>query len=595
MAATARDLMTSPVHGVPPETTISEAHAQLSRSRHGAMPIVVAERPVGLALANDIERADRHGLGDRPVGEIAIDAPVVTPEAPLDAVIAGLAPPGIGRVLVVEDERLVGYIARSDLVDYLYGASSPGSAEGIPARHGRRQLDAAALLMDRWEAGNLALLREIGQAAGDRPLFLVGGAVRDLLLERPSYDLDLMALGDGIAVAYRLQKHVGGKLTIHEPFGTATLELPDGRRLDVATARSERYESPGALPDTRPGALLADLERRDFTINAMAMRVDPASWARIVDPFGGMADLAAGSLRTLHNLSVLEDPARLVRGVRFERQLGFRLERTTEHFARYLLSTGRLDGIGGERIRLELKKLLALAGPEASVGRLADLDGLRLISSELARSGPAVSGAGALAALCRVDDVLALANTAWRPAGEQQDSCRANGQALVADAGVVRFRVALAVLLSRIGAGARQAAAEALHLAGREARAVLVAAERGGALARRLEDLGDVRPSQRYEALRPELLETLVMATAIAPEARTELVLEHLRSRHLRLTGLDGHWLQAQGLPPGPELGHILTQTLAAVLDGQVLGPEAERAFALQRVRERTQADPPAR
>lgn len=194
------------------------------------------------------------------------------------------------------------------------------------------------------------------RAASDAPIYLVGGAVRDLLLGRGRSDLDLVVVGDAAALAARL----GAETVEHERFATAKARL-DGHEIDVATARSESYAHPGALPEVEPAAdVESDLARRDFTINAMAipLRGEP----ELVDPHGGRADLEAGLLRVLHRRSFEDDPTRALRAARYAARFGFGLERETED----LLRAADLDTISADRRRAELVRLAA--EPEAARG-----------------------------------------------------------------------------------------------------------------------------------------------------------------------------------------------------------------------------------
>jgi tRNA nucleotidyltransferase (CCA-adding enzyme) len=191
-------------------------------------------------------------------------------------------------------------------------------------------------------------LAPVREAGGD-PAYLVGGAVRDLLLGRGRADIDLVVEGDAAALAERL----GAEVTSHERFGTAKVML-DGHEVDIASARSESYPRPGALPVVEPSAgLAADLRRRDFTINAMAipLRGEP----RLVDPHGGQADLAAGRLRVLHDESFADDPTRALRAARYAARFGFELERRTAE----LIREADLATVSADRREAELLRLAA--------------------------------------------------------------------------------------------------------------------------------------------------------------------------------------------------------------------------------------------
>lgn len=213
-----------------------------------------------------------------------------------------------------------------------------------------------------------------------RPIYLVGGAVRDLLVGRERADVDLVVVGDAVAIARAL-----GDPVVHERFGTATVTL-DGHPVDLATARAESYERPGALPSVRPGTLEEDLARRDFTINAMALPLEGPQ--PLVDPHDGAADLAAGSLRALHERSFSDDPTRALRAARYAARLDLELEaRTAELLARADLAT-----VSAERVEAELRRLAAEPSPATGL-RLAAGWGLIELDAEALE---VVEAAGAL-------------------------------------------------------------------------------------------------------------------------------------------------------------------------------------------------------
>jgi tRNA nucleotidyltransferase (CCA-adding enzyme) len=193
------------------------------------------------------------------------------------------------------------------------------------------------------------------QAAAGEPAYLVGGAVRDLLLGRGRADLDLVVVGDATVLADALlagQAPEPEAGVFHQRFATAKVRL-DGHDIDIATARTEAYPAPGALPEVKPaGSIEADLGRRDFTINAMAL---PLADAELIDPHGGRADLEAGLLRVLHRDSFIDDPTRALRAARYAARFGFELEPETEA----LLRRTNLSTISGERHEAELRRIAA--------------------------------------------------------------------------------------------------------------------------------------------------------------------------------------------------------------------------------------------
>jgi len=223
----------------------------------------------------------------------------------------------------------------------------------------------------------LVLLRDLGALADERgaPAFLVGGAVRDVLLGATIDDLDIVIEGDAPALGRALTARFGGELVVHGEFGTANWQTPDGDDVDLVTARSEVYPEPAALPVVTPSDLGDDLARRDFTINAMAIALSPARWAALVDPFGGRADLDAGVVRVLHAGSFVDDPTRAWRAARFAGRLGFHLAPETLGVLRAARDDGSLSRLGLERLGNELKYVIREAAA-MSVFELAEVWGL---------------------------------------------------------------------------------------------------------------------------------------------------------------------------------------------------------------------------
>ena len=207
------------------------------------------------------------------------------------------------------------------------------------------------------------LANEAGIAA-----YLVGGPVRDRLLGIPAKDLDITAVGDAPRLAQRLADELGGKLTVHHRFGTATVDA-DGVTVDLVTARRETYRYAGALPDVQPGVIEDDLARRDFTINAMAIPVAGGE-SDLVDLHGGTQDLAAGLVRVLHDLSFRDDPTRMLRAVRYAARFGFEIEPETAGLMASALASGAMSTLTGDRVRHELERILQESDPATTL-RLA--------------------------------------------------------------------------------------------------------------------------------------------------------------------------------------------------------------------------------
>jgi tRNA nucleotidyltransferase (CCA-adding enzyme) len=378
---------------------------------------------------------------------------------------------------------------------------------------------------------------------GLRPAYLVGGAVRDLMLGGASPDLDVAVEGDARGVARALAERLGGTVVEHERFGTATVRADD-LVVDLAETRTETYPTPGSLPVVAPAPLGADLRRRDFTVNAMAVALIGDELGHLHDPCDGRADLERRVIRVMHDGSFLDDPTRLLRAVRYETRLGFRMDPETELLARDAVRIGALRTVSGQRIRDELLDLLGELDAPAAIERLRDLG----IDKGL---DPALD-----------PDVTLAASAALGAAETGADRVLAVLAALV-----LRAPDTLVPWLEQLGVTREQR--ERVARAARDA----------PALAEGLRAV-ELSPSAIHTLLADEPPEALALALALG--ASPEPILEwssRLRWVRLDITGDD---LIAAGVEPGPALGRSLAETLRAKLDGEVAGRDDELRYALR-------------
>src|SRR4051794_24490551 len=243
-------------------------------------------------------------------------------------------------------------------------AAGPLHGRGRPASVRRPRRDRSR----RQAVVRLEGLEQLGPVleALPGPAYLVGGAVRDLLLYRPGFDVDLVVVGDAEAYANALAERLGGRVVTHGRFGTAVVHYGTGQHLDVATARTETYPEPGALPEVAPAATIEDdLGRRDFTINAMAVGLPDRE---LVDPFSGRSHLTDRLVRVLHEGSFVDDPTRIFRAAQYEGRLGFRMDPKTETLA--LMAVPEVSRLSGARVREELLAILSEERAPEILGRL---------------------------------------------------------------------------------------------------------------------------------------------------------------------------------------------------------------------------------
>jgi len=231
----------------------------------------------------------------------------------------------------------------------------------------------------------LKIIREIGRKADKFGVsaYIVGGIVRDILLNKENLDLDIVVEADGIKFAREVSKTIKSKIVCYNQFGTASIILPNKIRIDFASARKESYLKSGALPCVRSGALKDDLFRRDFTINSMAISINSNTFGEMVDYFEGYNDLRKKKIRILHEKSFKDDPTRILRAVRFQERLNFKLEKKTSVLLKQALKRKYFNAVKPQRYFNEFKKILLEENPLRSLSTLKSLKALSFIDTKL--------------------------------------------------------------------------------------------------------------------------------------------------------------------------------------------------------------------
>ncbi len=401
-------------------------------------------------------------------------------------------------------------------------------------------------LSEKMEKQLPAELVEFMQTAGlvaasqGQKLYLVGGMVRDLLLGRTNLDLDLVVEGDAVEVAGRLAGIIQGKLTIHLRFRTANIRW-NKWSADLVTARSEAYARPGALPIIEPGLLDTDLFRRDFTINTMAIELDPVRWGRLIDLYEGRNDLKKRLIRILHENSFIDDATRILRALRYEQRLDFKLEPDTLRLLGQNIAM--LDTISGDRIRHELELILKEAFPEKIIRRADEL-------GVLVKLHPSLNG----------DDWLI------EKFEEARKSTSPNTPSV---------ELYLALLTYRLSKEDSEGFISRLRLRKLQAKIL----REINSLKSKLESLKDspLTPSQIYQLLfehsQQALTAIYLTCDSLVAKRYINLFLTKLRYIRPALTGDD---LQKMGILPGPRMKEVLERLLHARLDGKVTDKKGE-------------------
>jgi tRNA nucleotidyltransferase (CCA-adding enzyme) len=563
---TVAEIMSHGVELVSPETPVREVHEKALRFGYEGYPVVEDGLIAGLLTRRDIDRALQHRMGDAPTRRFMSHGEVsVRPGDPVSRVQSLMMEHGWGQIPVVsgDDGDVIGIVTRTDVIK-LWQAR-PAVTERDQVQRQLTQLLPAAVV---------ALVSEIGKAAQKRDvqIYFVGGLVRDLLLGIPNMDLDIVVEGDAIALARALVRGFGGRMRAHGRFGTAkwiikepfwnqflagSSATPPVSAVDFVTARTEFYEHPTALPQVTQSSIKLDLHRRDFTINTLAIRLNPDRFGELLDFYGGKRDLEGGLIRVLHSLSFIDDPTRILRAVRFEQRLGFSIEARTLELLQESISL--LERVTGDRIRHELELLLREPRPELGFARLDDLGILRQIHPNLSFEAWERERFIELRRL--------LGDPVWAP--EVDDY-------------LIEF-VHFALLTFRMDLAAVEVFEERLRVQRLTAENIRLL----HALKRQLGNLARAeRPSQVYRLLEPYPRSVLLVAYVAAASQPVRDQIRHYVHEWVAVRPVTtGRDLKAMGLRPGPLYGEILDELLYARLDGWITSELEERAY-LQRLME---------
>ncbi|NMB89223.1 MAG: CBS domain-containing protein [Chloroflexi bacterium] len=559
-----------------PHTSAQEASRLMQRYGYEGYPVVQDGRVVGLLTRRSVDRALAHKLNLNAASLMEAGEITVTPHDSLQQLQRVMSSSGWGQVPVVNpsEGQVIGIVTRTDLLKSLSG--------DILKLPGRQNL--SGRLESALPAGRLQLLKLIASEARQlhQAAYIVGGFVRDLLLERPSIDFDIVVEGDAILLARTLASRYGGRVVSHSRFGTAKWWIADARQqlaelflpdipiqasdlpdsLDMISARTEFYDYPTALPSVERSNIKLDLHRRDFTINTMALRLDGRHYGELYDYWGGLADLNRKLIRVLHSLSFVDDPTRVLRAVRFEQRFQFDIEYRTLELLEAAHSLVRQ--VSGARLRHELTLILMEERPEEMLARLAQLEFLHAIHPDLAWSqdyAPVLHRA-----------LAGHPDPAWD---------------LAMTAGSLDIRIALAFLTWF------------LQLPGENTPEIIQRLNFSNDILEAITAVQRLRDNLPAENTTPTSLIVATMETVpltglyayylVEPSAHVRDVLWKYVSvwRHIHPCK-NGYALQARGVKPGPVYREILTRLRNAWLDQEISSPEEEEMLLEKLVHDRS-------
>ena len=411
----------------------------------------------------------------------------------------------------------------------------------------------------------LVLVGELSHRMGCRT-YLVGGIVRDIALGYPDTDLDIVVEGDAGRVARRLADTIGASFKKPTEFGTCKVESETFGLIDFATARREIYSHPGALPQVEQSGITEDLVRRDFTINAMAICLNPDAYGRLLDPCGGLPDLVKGRLRVMHERSFIDDPTRILRGVRFAARYGLRFERRTARLLRDCLDAGAMESISGKRAYRELRLICA----EASA-----LRGLRMLETH-----------GILRSTLGSAQNSSRRAVVWRKLPRAIEAIEHLAGSDFAAGWLCWF----APLCAGVSSSRAERLASHLNLP-RDVREVCLWVSRDSRrVAARLTSLGRQHPYRVTAILKPVPPEGLVYLYAISPAPVRDLISLYLKTWRHVVPSVTGGEIASMGIGEGPLVGKILSDILRLRLAGRLSTRNDELAYVRERIRQHAKA-----
>ena len=624
---TAEKIMSMPAKMILPSVSMDEAGKIMIRYNLDGLLVAEEGKVVGVIGKRDVDQALHHKLGHAPVSGF-MSRPVITisPDTAFSDIQSIMVRNNIGRLPVMSKTgELLGVVSRSDVLRILFNKTPDGEhglinfaptvssdniasnglskprpynthdiEPSIPVIKPDRDYTQILAIHERLSALDpdiIWLFREIGNIAGQSNMsaYAVGGLVRDMILGLDQLDLDFVIEGSAITIAEKLTANHPDKFKLlnkHERFQTATvsyLSNPE-RTIDLSTARQEFYEHPAALPTVEPSLLKEDIFRRDFTINTLALALNPDQFGILIDYFHGLEDLQAGIVRILHQFSFVEDPTRILRAARFASRFGFKLDDNTAELARHAIAMGIFDNLAGARMKEELRLILASPIRLTALEILSALGAkLRYLDEELAYGNTEKKllrrGEQVLKQYAVTEDRSGKIGTVAVP--DRSDVLRRSRRGEIYEPATTKeqsWLVFLALLLSRLPLERLVRILGRLHLVNEDREMII----RGLSLDQEITQLKkNAKHSEIYRVFHNAADVSLAIAACLArpgsPGRRViKLYLEELNGVHTELSGRD---LLQMGFSEGPEIGKALEVLLNAKLDGIVRNRQEEEEF----------------
>ncbi len=558
----AKNIMSSPVITINAKETIKAAGELLSRFQLNTLPVMENSKLVGLISRPIIERAISHHLGNLPVKEYMITEFFrARPETPWTRVQKIIVEKNQSFLPILKSGKLVGAITRTDILRALsIGEDEEGkniySFDYDFTKVKKKNL--SSLIKDQLPKKMLELMEKAGRVAEELgyQAFAVGGFIRDLLLRYKNLDLDLVIEGDGIKFTKKFLSGTKINAKYHRKFGTAQIITPEGFKIDVASARREYYESPAALPVVKLSTIHQDLYRRDFTINTLAIRLNPGHFGELIDFFGGQKDIKNRVIKVIHNLSFVEDPTRIFRALRFEQRFRFSISKETENLIHNAVKMEIPKRLSGTRIFGELQLILQEDNPAAIIKRMAYFDLLKFFHPQIKFNKEMDKLMNSISEVSTWFELLFFSDE-WE-----------------------KWMVYLLGMVDELSDEEVLDFCNRLSFLKKNTKKILLERHRSRTALQRLREEKSLKNSTIYELLNPLSIESLLYLMAKSPQKVIKKAISkyitHLRFTQSILTGDD---LKQMGLPPGKVYKQVMDSLLKARLNGNLKTREDEVKF----------------
>lgn len=543
---TAGQIMHSLVPVVFPEMSAGQVKKIMEEKNVEVLPVQKQKKIVGAITREKVEHIISYNSETASINSYYSSKFIsVSPWLSLKKIQQLMMEEEIPWVFVFEEDKLVGVISSLDIFKAFHQVFPECSSDNL-----------GELLKKRIPPKIFEILTEAGKIAQRMgfQVFIVGGFVRDLLLGNENLDIDLVVEGNGILYAQELARKLKARVILHRDFGTATLHIGEDFKLDIATSRREFYSRPAALPQVRPASLKEDLFRRDFTVNAMAISINPSDFGRLIDFFGGKKDLEARKVRVLHPKSFIDDPTRIFRAIRFEQRYAFTLEQTTESLLKQALKEDVFQYLSGKRMKEELIQILEEDRPEKNIRRMQELGVLRVIHPKIHLTSSQEKILDQLVDMMARYEVLTGKKTR-------------------------RWLIRLSVLFEGLEKEEIENFCNRFTFTREERETLCTTSRKSREIVKKIK-IPQMKPSSIYYLLRTYPVEALILAMARGEDElikkRIMLYLTYLRKIELEI---DGNDLRKMGYRPSPEFSRILEETKRAKLDGIIKTREEEIEF----------------